>query len=77
MPPSGDTSRLFRTLRSGHDGRKTHEVSDNTLIYAQRAPRVFLAVCADVELTSNLAPVANSHYTNCSRNSRPTILAAR
>jgi hypothetical protein len=36
-----------------------------------------LAVCADVELTSNLAPVAKWHYTNCSRNSRPTILAAR
>jgi hypothetical protein len=37
----------------------------------------FPALCADVELTSNLVPVAKWHYTNCSRNSRPTILAAR
>jgi hypothetical protein len=48
------------------------------LIPARRAPRVFSgSMRADVELTSNLVPVAKWHYTNCSRNSRPTILAAR
>jgi hypothetical protein len=77
MPQSGDISRPFRTRRSGDDRRKTHEISGNTLIYARQAPRVFPALCADIELTSNLAPVAKWHYTNCSRNSRPTILAAR
>ena len=77
MPRSGATSPLFRTRRGGHDRRKTREISDNTLILHGRCLEFFLALRADVELTSNLAPVAKWHYTNCSRNSRPTILAAR
>src|SRR5882724_1955418 len=38
MPRSGATSPLFRTRRSGHDRRKTREISDHTLIHAWQVP---------------------------------------